>query len=81
MAIRLRIKLENGIKVNMIIDDKKAKQIEKLKSFKIIQAENKKRFEGYHKGKDKFSKMTFLDVDKRLNQLTAYVLDLKRLEV
>lgn len=80
MAIRLRIKLENGIKVNMIINDKKAKQIEKLKSFKVIQAENKKRFEVYRKGKDKFSKMTFLDVDKRLNQLTAYVLDLKRLE-
>ena len=29
MAIRLRIKLENGIKVNMIIDKEKAKKIEK----------------------------------------------------
>lgn len=78
MAIRLRIKLDNGMQIDTIVDKEKAKKIEKLKSFKVIQNENGRRFRAYQKGKG--SKLEYLNKNKRLSQLTAYIKDLKRLE-
>lgn len=80
MAIRLKIKLENGVKIDTIINDSQSKKIEKLKSYKVIANENSRRFRAYQKGKEKFSKLPYLETNKRLNQLTVYIKDLKRLE-
>lgn len=80
MAIRLRIKLDNGIHIDTIVDEEKAKKIEKLKSYREIDNENKRRFKTYQKGKDKFFKMAPLDKEKRLFQLTKYVNALANME-
>jgi len=80
MSIRLRIKLVNGVSIDTILTPEKTKKAEELKSYKVIRNENNRRFRVYQRGKDKFSKLAYLDIKKRLNQLTVYIRDLKALE-
>lgn len=80
MSIRLKIRLENGVSIDTILTSEKAKKAENLKSYKVIQNENNRRFRVYQHGKDKFSKLAYLDIKKRLSQLTVYIRDLKALE-
>lgn len=80
MSIRLKIKLANGVSIDTILTPEKAKKAEELKSYRVIRNENNRRFRVYQCGEDKFSELPCLDINKRLQQLTVYVKDLKGLE-
>lgn len=80
MSIRLKIKLANGVSIDTILTPEKAKKAEELKSYRVIRNENNRRFRVYQHGEDKFFKLPCLDINKRLQQLTVYVKDLKGLE-
>lgn len=80
MSIRLKIKLANGVSIDTILTPEKAKKAEELKSYRVIRNENNRRFRVYQCSEDKFSKLPCLDINKRLQQLTVYVKDLKGLE-
>ena len=80
MSIRLRIKLANGVSIDTILTPEKAKKAEELKSYRVIRNENNRRFRVYQHGEDKFFNLPCLDINKRLQQLTVYVKDLKGLE-
>lgn len=82
MSIRLKIRLENGVSIDTIVDEEKAKKIEKLKSYREIDNENKRRFKTYQKGElnPNWHKLSPLDREKRLFQLTKYVNDLCNLD-
>lgn len=76
MAIHLRIKLENGISIDTVVDEKKQKNIENLKSYRVMVNEDNRRFRAYQKGE----KLPPLDKNKRLFQLTSYINDLCNLD-
>lgn len=80
MSIRLKIKLANGVSIDTILTSEKAKKAEELKSYRVIRNENNRRFRVYQHGEDKFFELSPLDINKRLQQLTVYVKDLKGLE-
>lgn len=80
MSIRLKIKLANGVSIDTILTPEKAKKAEELKSYRVIRNENNRRFRVYQHGEDKVFKLPCLDINKRLQQLTVYVKDLKGLE-
>lgn len=76
MSIRLKIRLENGVSIDTILTPEKAKKAENLKSYKVIQNENNRRFKTYQKGE----KLPPLDKEKRLFQLTSYINNLCNLD-
>lgn len=80
MSIRLKIKLENGVSIDTVVDEKKQKNIENLKSYRVIVNENNRRFRTYQKGGKNWKKLPPLDKEKRLFQLTSYINDLCNLE-
>lgn len=77
MSIRLKIKLANGVSIDTILTPEKAKKAEELKNYRVIRNENNRRFRVYQRSEV----LPCLDIDKRLQQLTVYVKDLKGLEV
>lgn len=73
--IKLKIKLNNGVEIKKILDDKQIQQAEKNKIFKKIDRYNTKTFNSYCKSNDYIFRNINKDkiIAERLNDLQLYI--------